>query len=207
MKSKFPSTELGSSPLVLDASVIINLLATRIPDVLLKALRAPALAAEEALAEVIRHPIPGEDVQAAIGGLIAEKLIRAVQVNGAAKAVYHELVSDDLSGGLDDGEAATIAVALEQSGNAVPVIDETKATRIFHARSNRRVLISTVTLLAQPPIHRDVPQEKLAEAVFSALQFARMRVPAEGAQWVMELIGRERAKMCSSIRRHLPMTD
>ena len=118
-----------------------------------------------------------------------------------ARAVFHELVSADLTGGLDDGEAATIAVTLEHFDRASAIIDEKKAARIFSARAGSRQLVDSVTLLAHLPLRSGISESELADALFSALRFARMRVPQEALQWVVDLIGEERARQCTSISR------
>jgi hypothetical protein len=117
-----------------------------------------------------------------------------------AFALFLELTGDDLLGGLDDGEAATIAYAIATSTEAVVVTDERKAARIFSERWPHRTLIDTVTLLAQPSHGAQVDEQMLANACFSALTHARMRVPSPGVEWIWELIGDERAAQCPSLR-------
>ena len=104
-----------------------------------------------------------------------------------------------LAGGLDDGEAATIAVAIEHFGEAVAVIDEKKASRIFLNRWSDRVTVDTVTLLAQADNRLSLDKNILADACFSALIHARMRVSREAIDWVIDLIGADRADRCPSL--------
>lgn len=200
MKSKFPSIELQGVPLVADASAVINLLGTGMPVALLRNLGMRVLIAAEAYSEVRRHPIQGEPIEPVMAALASERLIEQVQLGNQGRSVFLELVANDLSGGLDDGEASTIAAALEHSNDAVVVIDEKKAARLLSERWPGRRCVSTVTLLAQPPIRRGLPDGAFADAVFSALQHARMRVPTDGLEWVVGLIGAERAAECPSLR-------
>jgi predicted nucleic acid-binding protein len=199
MKSKFPSIELQGIPLVADASAVINLLGTGMPVPLLRNLGMRVLIAAQAFGEVRRHPIQGELIEPAMAALTSERLIEQVQLGNQGRRVFLELVANDLSGGLDDGEASTIAAALEHSNDAIVVIDEKKAGRLLSERWPDRRSVSTVTLLAQPRIRSGVSDQAFADAVFSALKHARMRVPADGLDWIVELVGTERAAQCPSL--------
>lgn len=199
MKSRFPSVDLHGTTLVLDASAVINLLGTSMPVQLLRNLGMRVLIAAEAYGEVRRHPIEGEPFGPVMAALASEKLIEHVQLGSQGRSIFLELVANDLSGGLDDGEASTIAAALEHSKEAVVVIDEKKAARLLSERWPERRCISTVALLAQPRIRNGISAEAFADAVFSALKHARMRVPTDGLDWIVELVGVERAEQCLSL--------
>lgn len=199
MKSKFPSIELQGVPLVVDASAVINLLGTGMPVPLLRNLGMRVLIAAEAYGEVRRHPIQGELIESVMAALTSERLIEQVELGNQGRGVFLELVASDLTGGLDDGEASTIAAALEHSKDAVVVVDEKKAARLLSERWPERRCISTVTLLAQPRVRTGLSDQAFADAVFSALKHACMRVPADGLEWVLGLIGAERAGQCPSL--------
>jgi hypothetical protein len=47
----------------------------------------------------------------------------------------------------------------------------------------------------------------VADAVFDALRFARMRVPPSLLKWVVDLIGAERAAMCECLPRAFRTKD
>ncbi|MGE0852983.1 MAG: hypothetical protein AB7O44_25800 [Hyphomicrobiaceae bacterium] len=169
------------------------------PVPLLRNLGMRLLIAAEAYGEVRRHPIQGELIEPAMAALTSERLIEQVQLGSQGRNLFLELVANDLSGGLDDGEASTIAAALEHSNDAVVVIDEKKAARLLSERWPERRCVSTVTLLAQPRVRSGLSEDAFADAVFSALKHARMRVPADGLSWVADLIGAERAGQCPSL--------
>jgi predicted nucleic acid-binding protein len=181
MKSKFPSIESQSIPLVVDASAVINLLGTGMPVPLLRNLGMRVLIAAEAYGEVRGHPIQGELIES----IVSERLIEQVELGNQGRGVFLQLVASDLTGGLDDGEASTIAAALEHSKDAVVVVDEKKAARLLSERWPERRCISTVTLLALPRVRTGRSDQAFADAVFSALKNARMRVPADGLEWVL----------------------
>ena len=102
---------------------------------------------------------------------------------------------------LDDGEAATLAYALETG--AVPVIDEKKATRICAARFANIAPASSVDILAHIDVQKALGQDALATAAFTALQEARMRVLDHHFEWVVSLIGQDRASQCASLPRKI----
>jgi hypothetical protein len=131
--------------------------------------------------------------------LQAEILTLRHQLNVLRRKSPQRLTANDLSEGLDDGEAATIAYAVAHSAATVPVVDERKATRIFRKRWSDRVAIGTMALISNDRILTSLPQEHLREAVYSALIHARMRVPNDSREWAIELIGMERAAACPSL--------
>src|SRR5260370_3811646 len=96
-------------PFVLDASAIINLLGTGIAGQLLSSLQSPVFAEHTAIREVIRHPIPKIDHTTELSALEAAGLLQCKTMGEQAKEIFRELTAKDLSEGLDDGEAATIA--------------------------------------------------------------------------------------------------
>jgi predicted nucleic acid-binding protein len=195
---RFSSSDI-SGPFVLDASAIINLLGTGKARSILSLLPTPALAEQTALREVTRHPISEQDHVAELATLQKAGLLLRHSMNTAGLQVFRALTASDLSGGLDDGEAATIAHAITHSDTAVPVIDERKAVRIFAARWGSRATVGTLDLLTHSRVVAGMTQADLQEAVYSALLHARMRIPSGCRDWVIELIGPDRANRCPSL--------
>lgn len=198
-----PSHFDDNAPLILDASVVINLLATGVAGEVLAALRAKIIAERIAFDEVTRHPLPGLDHTSEMKALEASGLLLVQDMDEAARVIFRDITFDDLRGGLDDGEAATVALAVTHSSEAIPVIDERKAARIFRERWNGRAIIDSVTLLSDPRVTRSFSRAQLADAVYSALIYARMRVPSHARPWVDDLIGQERVATCSSLARNV----
>jgi hypothetical protein len=194
----FPSIDI-SGPFVLDASAIINLLGTGRAQSILSLLPAPVLVEQIALREVTRHPIPDADHAAELAAWQKAGLLYCQSTNPAGLEIFRALTASDLSGGLDDGEAATIAHAVTHSDTAVPVVDERKAGRIFMARWGSRATIGTLDLLTHRCVVAGMTQDELQEAVYAALFHARMRVPPDCRGWVMELVGPDRACRCPSL--------
>lgn len=194
----FPSSDI-SGPFVLDASAIINLLGTGRAQSILSLLSTPVLVEQTALREVTRHPMSDADHAAELAAWQKAGLLHRQSMNHAGLEIFRALTASDLTGGLDDGEAATIAHAITHSDTAVPVIDERKAVRIFTARWDSRATVSTLDLLTHRRVVAGMTQEELREAVYAALVHARMRVPADCRDWVMELVGSDLACRCPSL--------
>ena len=129
--------------------------------------------------------------------LVKATHLQMVSLGDAGWTHYESLVTGTAAETLDDGEAATIAYALERSG--VPVIDEDKATRICAHRHPSLKIASSLDLFGHPMVCEALGEAVLAEAVFSALRDARMRVLPRHLEWVFDLIGVERAALCRSL--------
>lgn len=197
-----PSTSIESSAhLVLDASVAINLLATGIAGRLCELLACPISMETRAYREVRRHPIPGRDHSAELGKLIEAGTLVVRELSQTGLEIFYELASADIPGGLDDGEAATIALALTLPSQSIAVLDERKAKKLLSARWPAQVSFYTIDLLSDIRITSAMAAKDSADAIFDALTHARMRVPPEARQWVISVIGTERAARCPSLGR------
>ena len=113
---------------------------------------------------------------------------------------FENLVSGSAAETLDDGGAATIACAIERS--AVALIDDRKAIRICKEDFPNLTVGCTVDVLAQRDVRAALGRQ-LGEAVYSALERGRMRVPDRYGPWVVHLIGKERAAGCRSLPKRL----
>lgn len=123
--------------------------------------------------------------------------ITIVRLGEQGGVLFEQLVSGDAAQTLDDGEASTIAFAVETG--AIALIDERKATRMCVERFPALALACTVDLFAHPQVRHTLGPEGLADAVFSALDRARMHVHTHHLAWVVNLIGPERAACCKSL--------
>jgi predicted nucleic acid-binding protein len=98
---------------------------------------------------------------------------------------------------LDDGEAATIGHAVSRNG--VALIDEGKASRICAQLYPALRIGCSVDIFAHPDVQTALGRETLSDAVFNALCNGRMRVFPKHMEWVVTLIGIERARLCTSL--------
>lgn len=186
----------GVCSLVLDASSGLNLLGTgRAPEVL-RAFPHEVIMTKVAAGEVGRDPLEGTPGDVVLGRLQTAGLLRIDVLSDTAYLHYLELVGAPSPDGLDDGEAATVAYAAEVG--AVPVLDERKGTRIAIPLCASPP-ICTLDLLSHPRLRTELGDAGVADAVHSALLHARMRVPQEFRAWVVDLLGADRLRECSSV--------
>ncbi len=185
--------------LVADASAVINLIATGCAPKIVEALPSRIVAVDV---------IPGElDIGRARGRKQADRLqelvtagyIDIVALSDGAWQYFEQLVVGAAVDTLDDGEAATIAYAVEHGG--IAIIDEKKATRLCGERFPALSLTSTVDILLHPDVRRHLGEQALRDAVFAALRDARMAVFPHQLDKVVRLIGAERAAQCPSLPR------
>lgn len=98
---------------------------------------------------------------------------------------------------LDDGEAATIALALQLRG--VAILDERKGHRLCRQLFPDLQVGWTVDLFSNSKVQAHLGNEQLAVALYQALRDARMSVPQSHLPWLIGLIGADRASECSSL--------
>lgn len=189
---------------VADASITINLNATGVSREILQALPTRLLVVEEVVAELKEGEHTGRSDAAALSEWVKSGDIEIVSLGRGGLKHFESLVSGSAADTLDDGEAATIAYALEM--NAIPVIDERKANRLCHARFSAFPIACSLDILGHSNVIAKLGHTRLAEAIFNALQNGRMRVPPQHLEWVVATIGEERAATCHSLPRQVRMT-
>ena len=189
---------------VADTSVTISLNATGFPEAILNALPNRVVVTEEVALELEAGRQNGRNDADALCTLAATGRIEIVRLGNAGIGYFTALVSGSAAQTLDDGEAATIAYALEYSATAL--IDERKANRICAERFSGLTTGCTVDLLAHDGVEAALGRDSLADAVFNALYHGRMRVLAQHIDWVVNLIGPERAIQCASLPKTVRST-
>lgn len=185
--------------LVLDASVLINVLATGHSIGVLEALRRPVVVPDVVIREIEDGERPDRRQLQLLDGLIRGQVIEVATLGDDALGIFAGLVSGHASESLGDGEAATIALAV--MGNASAVIDEKKATKLCATRYPDLRMASTVDLLGHDAVEVAIGRTTLATATLAALTGARMQVRSHQFDWVAALIGPEGVAQCSSLRR------
>lgn len=189
------STSLHSAgrTLVLDASAIINLLAIEpaVAREILRATKARVVASQRMAAkEICWDP---RDRKKRIGARLDEladgRLIEFVSIDG----MEQEFV--DFCFEVDDGEAATMAYAARSQ--AVAVLDDVAARRVAERAAIE--IAWTSDLLLGPQALAALGEGVLAQALFDALRFGRMRVAQHHVARIVALIGLGRARECRSL--------
>lgn len=188
-----------SVPVVTDASVIINLNATRSAAAIIDAFPNRYLVTVSVRRELSMGESRGHRCGEKLEALVRRGLFELVELGRGDDSVYRSLVEGRFGGTLDDGEAATIAYAVGHAGLAL--IDERKATRICADRFPNLLFASTVDVLLHPLVTERLGQSGQSEAIFLALRDARMHVPRRALQKVVEWIGEECAALCPSLPR------
>lgn len=186
-----------SALLVSDTSTVISLNATGFAPRIIQALPHRLVVVDAIAAELEPGRRRGRKDADLLSELVAAGLVEIVALGELGIACFEDLVVGPAIATLDDGEAATIAYASEHG--AVAIIDEGKATRICAERFPALRVGCTVDLFAHPKVQRDLGSAVVAEAVFNALVQGRMRVFPEHVEWVVGLIGDDRASMCTSL--------
>lgn len=195
------SLSSNERPLILDASVLINLIGSGYGERILAALCVPVSVSDYAADEILNG---GHDDAAVMRSLLDGALIRKEPMTPAAAALFADLVSGATQESLGDGEAATIAIANDTG--AVAVIDEKQGWRIALRFADVQ-LATTVDILALPSVVISFEDGALAQAVNSALVNARMQVREHQLDWVVGCIGIEAASACRSLARLMRHRD
>ena len=182
---------------VADTSVAINLNATGFVASILEALPNRIAVVEAVALELENGRHRGRDGADALNTLVAAGRIDIVRLGNPGIEFFTSLVSGSAAETLDDGEAATIAYALEHEATAL--IDERKANRICAERYGALAAGCTIDILAHDWVGAALGHSRLADAVFNALHRGRMRVQTCHMDWVINLIGNERAAQCVSL--------
>jgi predicted nucleic acid-binding protein len=184
--------------IVLDASVIINLLATGHASEILQALKVPLVVTGNVVREIEQGLANGRPESALLAGLITSNCLQLQELSGLSLEHFFSMVSGNTSDSLGDGEAATLALA--HCSGCSAAIDEKKATRIACERYVALELVTTVDILAHEPIRALLGHATLVQAVVQALQVARMQVRPHQLNWVAQLIGEDNLARCASLK-------
>jgi len=180
-----------------DASTVINLNATGYAREVIQAIPTKVVVLDAVASELHEGRRRGRRDADLLGELVAARVVEVVELDDSSWIHFEKLVVGAAALTLDDGEAATIAYAYSQ--HALAIIDERKAARLCAEMYPSLRVGSTVDILAHPSVQQRLGKEMLADAVFNALQNGRMRVFPQNVEWVISLIGRERAAGCASL--------
>lgn len=186
--------------IVLDASVIINLLATGYVTEILQALKASLVVTGHVVREIEQGAANGRKEPKLLTELIDARFLQMKELSGPSLEHFFSMVSGKTSDSLGDGEAATLAFAYSNGFSAA--IDEKKATRIAGERFEAMKLVTTLDILAHELVRTLLGDTALASATFQALRVARMQVRPHQLDWVTQLIGEDNLTACASLKRY-----
>ena len=183
------------TPLVLDASVLININASQCGARIVNALPNEVLIPETVVKELKRETNTTENVHGFTQELVHTGKVRLVPLIDQEYAVYTNLISGPHS--LGDGEAATIAICVCRG--YLPIIDERKGRlRAREFLSDSRLGWS-LDLFLHPQVIETLHTTGMTEALFFALRDGRMRIHETHCDQVVNLIGIKRALECTCL--------
>jgi predicted nucleic acid-binding protein len=185
--------------IVLDASVIINLMATGYAGKILEAVGSSIVVTGNVVREINHGAENGRREPKLLAELMNSKILQIEELSGQSLDHFFDMVSGHTTDSLGDGEAATLVFA--HSNGHTAAIDERKATRIAGERFGGMKLVTTVDILAHAPVRESLGLEELSNATLNALQAARMQVREHQFEWVAKLIGDESLSACASLRK------
>jgi predicted nucleic acid-binding protein len=180
-----------------DTSTVINLNATGCAREIIQAIPNKVVVLDAVASELHDGHRRGRRDADLLGELVTARVIEVVELDGPSGIHFEKLVVGAAAMTLDDGEAATIAYAVSHQG--IAVIDERKATRLCAEMYPALQVGCTVDILSHISVQRTLGKEKLSSAVFKALRDGRMRVLPQHLEWVVDLIGADRAAECTSL--------
>ncbi|WP_124496631.1 hypothetical protein [Burkholderia contaminans] len=169
-----PSDLLPRSPLVLDASVIFNILATGFAADIIDAIGLPCLVEVRTRREVKRHPRPDATNGDPLEPLIVCGAVQIATMSSTAYRFYLGLVSGDSAAALGDGESAAIALAAD--ANHAVALDDGKARAIRSRQAPHVATVSSLGLIVGAAQARQWTAEKLRHAISDARKYARMGI-------------------------------
>ncbi|CAJ6492282.1 Uncharacterised protein [Burkholderia pseudomallei] len=177
---------LPDGKLILDTSVLINLLGCRAAAEVFSALEPPCMVEDKVFGEISRHPVPGlchvEELQA----LQAAGFIERVRMEKQEYSKYLELIQAPLGQRLDVGESATLAVAQQRA--LTVVIDENKARSFVRSRMSQLTVVSTLSMLISVTVRLGKDVAYLQRLVMAARENARMGVPRDERDLLSEVL-------------------
>lgn len=190
-----------SGRVVADTSTVINLNATQCAAEILAALPERVVVVDMVAGELEYGRRNGRTDADFLAELRKAGFVEVVSLGDAGEVAFEQLVAGAANETLDDGEAATIAYAVEHSLGIV--VDDAKARRICRERYGGVRMRSSIEIFQHASLHRALGRERLVAAITDALQIGRMRVLPEHIPWVVELIGHQNASACRSLPRRL----
>lgn len=193
------------APLVADTSVVINLIATGLASPIIETLPQPFVVVDIVRSELAIGRGRGRMDSEQFDELVSNGIVKVVTLGDFGMQHFEGLVIGAAAETVDDGEAATIAYAIEHSG--VAYIDERKAWRICSERYHALKVGCTVDLLTHADVRSRLSDETVAVAIFNALQRGRMSVLPTHFNVVVSLIGAERAALCESLPRSIRVSQ
>jgi len=176
---------------------VINLLSSGLAGELLRCFPNQAFVSETVILEPDQGRRSGWPHADQLDVLISQGVVKPLLLSPSSTTTFESLVIGPAALTLDDGEAATIALALEHQGCAV--IDERKAQRFLHDRFQSIQSLTTIGLFRHPLLLDQIGAHRIGTGIFHALVNARMSIRPEDRDWVFSILSPEQIAHCPSI--------
>lgn len=170
--------------LVLDASVLINIVAMDDSVEFMRLIGRRLVAESRAANEVTRLPQGRQPSGPPLAELLTANVLEVASLDESGLDLFQRLVGATPPDDLDDGEAGAIACAHGLAAGVV--LDEKKALRIVRSQFPNLAPFSTIHLFQYLEDHQLASSSFIRKALHHAIARGRMRVPAPYRSWVLE---------------------
>lgn len=182
-------------PLVLDTSVLINLHACTYGEQILIAVPNDVLVPRIVANELEHETSRKNGEHSFLLSLIANGEVTLADLTDEEYEAFSALTTGSPS--LDDGEAATIAIASERHLHCI--IDDKKGRARALASMSQKEPAWSLDLLRHPLVVAALGPEQAVDALYLALRDGRMRIHEDHCCHVVNIIGPKRALDCHSL--------
>ncbi|MBT5264113.1 MAG: DNA-binding protein [Rhodospirillaceae bacterium] len=182
-------------PLVLDTSVLINLHACTYGGRILRAVPNDIFVSRIVANELEHETSRKNGEHSFLHGLLSGGEVILADMTDDEYALFAELTSGFPS--IDDGEAATIAVAAMRK--FLCLIDEKKGRARAEVYMDQQEPAWSLDLLRHPQVVATLNPAQAADALYLALRNGRMRIPEDHCSHVVGVISPRRALECRSL--------
>lgn len=186
----------SDTPFVFDASALINIASSGFCSEFISLLGRKCIAETIVWREVTTY-IEKYSLNKNIENAVVCGQIDIVDMSDLEASSYIDFITSPHPNTLDDGEAATIAVA--QNQKAIAIIDEKKGNRIAGELVPPLDVLSTLDLFRAIEAECHSRDMCLNTALFNSLTQAKMRVPHKHEGWVVQLLSTDQITQCSSL--------
>lgn len=200
MTDFLPNSSFSHVPLVFDASALINILSTNHSAAIFKHIKTNNFVETLVIREITRNShSKARDV--VIRNLLDNNHLKIVDMSQEETSHFIHLISAPFPDALDDGEAATLAIAKHR--NCTAIIDEKKAMRIANTTTPPMSTKSTLDILKWASQEKHLNPSQTSEAILNALITAKMRVPLNFEEWITSILNADDLIRCTSLRKEL----
>lgn len=189
-------TDDGQASIVADTSVLINLERSGIGKKIVQLIDNPFVVTEGVADEVGgKQGKFYESSRLFMEGLLAAKLLEVISLSDKEIEVSQRLTR--MENGLEEGEATTISVA--KSRGYIPIIDEKRGREHAFNELGNIIVGRSMDVLLHRKVRSTIADSSIVEAVYLALRDAKMNISSNDLNFVIELIGKDRARNCVSL--------